>query len=96
MQEDQSGVKNISENWKNIRNPFINFGGNENLSRIDFANIMKVNYLSNLKFIEKNPGDSFFESRAKIINMKSPILKEILKRDTFNFSKAIEKEFLSR
>ena len=96
LEDVLEGLKNISENWDNISSTFINFGGQDNLSRIDFANIMRDTYLTNLRFIEKNPDDSFFESRAKIINMKSPILKEILKRDTFNFSKAIEKEFLSR
>ena len=90
------GVKNISENWENINSTFINFGGNQNLSRIDFVNIIKKNYLRNLKFIEMNPNDSFFESRARIINMNSPILKEILKRDSLNFAKAVEKEFLSK
>ena len=63
---------------------------------IDFANIIKDTYLSNLRFIEKKPKDSFFESRAKIINMKSPILRQILKRDTLNLSNAIENEFLRK
>ena len=96
LEDVLEGVKNISENWENIDNTFINFGGNENLSRIDLATILKENYLSNLKFVEKSPNPSFFKSRARVINMKSPLLKKIIKRETFSLTKAIEKEFLRK
>ena len=94
LEDVLEGVKNISEEWENIENTFINFGGHENLSRINFANILKNNYLSNLRFVEKSPNASFFKSRAQIINMKSPLLNEILKRDTLSLSKAVKKEFM--
>ncbi len=93
LEDVLEGLYKMSESWDEIEHTFVNFGGQENISRLYFAKILKEGRLKNLKFVEKSPDKLFFKSRAKYINMESPILRKILKRQIHTFSMAVEKEF---
>lgn len=87
------GLFNLSNSWDNFNFTFINFGGNANISRYEFTNTIKNLVFKDLKITKKIPPESFFKSRAKIINMESNILSKILGRSLTNFPEAVKKEF---
>lgn len=87
------GLLSLSNKFSLLEEQFINFGGPKNLSRVNFAKILKENHLYNLKYKEIMPKKDFFNSRAKYINMKSPILERIINRKTIDLRSAIKYEF---
>jgi len=93
LEDVVQGVLNLSQNWYKIDNKIINFGGDNLYTRADMAQILKDAYLSDLKIRKIIPDAKFFESRPRVINMKSPILEKLLGCRPFKLSDAVIREF---
>ena len=63
------------------------------ISRIDFAEIIKMYALPRLKFEQTLPAEDFFLKRPKIINMESPYLNQLLSRPANLINEAVRIEF---
>lgn len=87
------GALALAEKWHEIPEQFINFGGPDVLSRIDFTQSICKKCLKKLSFKVIEPNVGFFKNRPRIIAMKSPILSRLLKREARTLSDAIDIEF---
>ena len=86
-------VISLSQKWDNFPYPVINLGGPQMISRIDFAEIIKMYALPRLKFEQTLPAEDFFLKRPKIINMESPYLNQLLSRPANLINEAVRIEF---
>lgn len=88
-----AGALALSEIWDEIPEQFINFGGPQVLSRIDFAECLREIHLHELRFSVKQPDEVFFHNRPRIISMASPVLRRLLSREPHSLSEAVRLEF---
>ncbi len=88
-----NGVLALSAKWGSISQRYINFGGPESISRIDFASILKENALRKLEFTVTEPDETFFTNRPRMINMCSEVLPQILGREQHSLAEAVQIEF---
>jgi dTDP-4-dehydrorhamnose reductase len=89
------GALNLAMNWDNVPEQFINFGGPEVISRINFAECLREVCMHDLRFKVTEPESEFFKNRPRIIAMKSPIFSRLLGRMPHTLSEAAYLEFLS-
>lgn len=89
------GALNLVMNWDNIPEQFINFGGPEVISRINFAECLREVCMHGLRFKVIEPEAEFFKNRPRSIAMKSPIFSRLLGRMPRTLSEAAYLEFLS-
>lgn len=82
------GALALAEHWDETPEQFINFGGPEVLSRVEFAECFQKTYLQHLKFKVTEPDDSFFEHRPRVIAMKSPVFSRLLGRSPHSLCEA--------
>jgi nucleoside-diphosphate-sugar epimerase len=75
-----SAALSLARTWDEVPEPVINFGGPGILSRAEFAAVLRAAALPNLRFIEKDPDESFFCSRPRRIAMLSPVMSRLLRR----------------
>lgn len=87
------GLIVLSKSWHQIDSNIINFGGPNQLSRLEFASKLNKYVFKKLRYTKIEPEKSFFVNRPKIISMRSPILKKMLQREITNLDEAIKKEF---
>lgn len=88
------GALALAQRWDEFPQQVINFGGPEVLSRIDFAECLKHNALSGLRFRVTEPGDEFFKNRPRVIAMSSEILPKLLGRPSRTMAEAARVEFV--
>lgn len=87
------GVIALANNWSDVPQQIINFGGPDVLSRINFAECLKENYLHGLTYQVTKPSEDFFSNRPRVISMKSPIFSQLLGREPRNLKEAVLHEF---
>lgn len=75
-----SGALSLANDWHKLSERVINFGGPEVLSRAEYAEVLRSTVLPDLRFIEKEPDESFFSSRPRKIAMLSPLMNKVLGR----------------
>lgn len=88
-----AGALALSEIWDKIPEQFINFGGPQLLSRIEFAECLREVHMHDLRFSVTQPDELFFHNRPKIIAMASPVLRRLLLREPHSLEKAARIEF---
>lgn len=88
------GALALAKHWDEFPQQIINFGGPEVLSRIDFAECLKRNALSSLRFRVIEPGEEFFKNRPRVIAMSSDILPKLLGRPSRTLAEATRMEFV--
>ena len=89
------GALALAARWDHVPDQFINFGGPQVLSRIDFAECLRASHLHNLRFKVTEPPADFFKNRPRIISMMSPVFPRLLGRPTLNLREAASLEFAS-
>ena len=72
----------------------INCGGPETLSRIEFADIIKM-VLPNLQTKVITPEEKFYQDRPAVVSMRSPLLEKVLGRPAKTIREAVAMEFLN-
>jgi nucleoside-diphosphate-sugar epimerase len=87
------GALALAEHWDDTPEQFINFGGPEVLSRVEFAECLQRDNFQHLQFKVTEPDESFFDKRPRIIAMKSPIFSRLLVRSPRSLCKAACIEF---
>jgi dTDP-4-dehydrorhamnose reductase len=90
------GAFALTDRWKHIPQQFINFGGPQLLSRIEFAETIRESALKNLVFKVSTPDREFFRNRPSVIAMTSPILTSLLQRSPLDLSEAVKLELVPR
>jgi dTDP-4-dehydrorhamnose reductase len=75
-----AGALALAESWREFPETYINFGGPQVLSRVDFAESLRDTIFHDLRFNVIEPDSGFFLNRPRIISMKSPILEKLLRR----------------
>lgn len=83
----------LAQRWSDIPQRFINFGGPEVISRLDFAKLLKDIALPNLIYQAIEPTEEFFKNRPRSIAMRSDILPILLGRSAHTLSDAARIEF---
>lgn len=86
-------IKSIALRWESIKANIINLAGPNLLSRLDLAEIHRRVLWPHLDFESVFPGDDFYQSRPKTINMKSLYLENILGRPPRSIEEAVYMEF---
>lgn len=86
----------LARKWSDFPQRFINFGGPEILSRIDFAEKLKQFALPDLKYNIKTPGEDFFVGRPKSIAMTSPHIGKLLTSHPKTLKAACHLEFADK
>lgn len=84
-------ILSLSRSWDHSQ--IINCGGPENICRSEFAQIVKEELYPDLKINVVRPEEKFYEDRPSVINMKSPLLTNILGRPQRTLREAIRMEF---
>ena len=74
------GLERLSNNWSNISNNAINFGGPEMISRKDVALTLKNVVYENLKYEIIKPKEDFYLARPKYIALDISSFRELLER----------------
>jgi len=87
------GALALAKHWDETPEQFVNFGGPEVLSRVEFAKCLQKIFLQHLKFKVTEPDDTFFENRPRIIAMKSPVFTRLLGRTPSSLFEAARIEF---
>jgi dTDP-4-dehydrorhamnose reductase len=87
------GVIALIKNWDEVHHSFINFGGPETVSRVDFKEIFSKNFVKKIQSRVIEPPSSFFLNRPRIIAMKSPVLGALLGRQARSLNEAMKVEF---
>ena len=88
-----SGALAVAELWDQIPEQFINFGGPQILSRLEFTECLSTVHLNGLQFRASPPSPDFFRSRAQVIAMASPVFARLLGRPPRSLSEAASIEF---
>ena len=86
-------ILNIAADWGVTNNQYINCGGPQLYTRLQFTEILKRIALPTLKFKVTQPPAKFYGDRAPHIDMHSPLLDTILGRKRHTLVEAIELEF---
>lgn len=89
------GVLALAEQWEDTPESIINFGGPQVLSRVDFVECLRANYLKNLRFQVTQPDSNFFINRPRVIAMTSPVLARLLGRTPHSLGEAAQLESAS-
>jgi dTDP-4-dehydrorhamnose reductase len=82
----------LAQHWDEFPQPIINFGGPDVLSRLDFAEILRLHALPQLKYKHVIPSDNFFDNRPRTIAMMSPLLDKLLGRPAHKLADAVRIE----
>ena len=89
-----AGAIALAFRWKEFPQQILNFGGPQNLSRVDFAKeLIECQILSDLQYRIEEPDEVFFNNRPRQINMSSPLLLKLLDRKPTTLAKAAQIEF---
>jgi nucleoside-diphosphate-sugar epimerase len=88
-----SGIHMLLESWNDFPERYINFGGPEILSRVQFVECLKNIAFCNLDYKVSEPPKEFFEQRPRFIAMKSPVFSKLLGRLPLTLSEAAFVEF---
>ena len=86
-------ILNIAADWGVTNNQYINCGGPQLYTRLQFTEILKRIALPTLKFKVTQPPAKFYGDRAPHIDMQSPLLDTILGRKRHTLIEAVELEF---
>ena len=86
-------ILNIAADWCVTNNQYINCGGPQLYTRLQFTEILKRIALPTLKFKVTQPPAKFYGDRAPHIDMHSPLLDTILGRKRHTLIEAVELEF---
>ena len=86
-------ILNIAADWGVTNNQYINCGGPQLYTRLQFTEILKRIALPTLKFKVTQPPAKFYGDRAPHIDMHSPLLDTILGRKRHTLIEAVELEF---
>lgn len=89
------GALALARDWDQVPEQFVNFGGPQILSRVDFAERLREAHLHDLRFKVTEPGAEFFKNRPRVIAMTSPIFARLLGRSPRMLSEAACQEFVS-
>ena len=95
LDDVSEGILSLINKWHIFPQSIINFGGPENLSRLEFAQILKEMVIKNLRYRVSLPDDSFFKNRPRKISMQSNLLENLLGRSTRSLRDAVKVEFSS-
>lgn len=87
------GVYQVVEAWSSLDEQIINFGGPDTLSRVKVAEIYKQEVDDSLSIAVSEPPNGFFDGRAKVIAMRSPILSRLLSGKLTTIRDAMKAEF---
>jgi dTDP-4-dehydrorhamnose reductase len=87
------GALALAMRWEEFPEQFINFGGPEVLSRIDFAVNLKHSVLPSLQYRMIEPNSEFFKNRPRVIAMTSQYFPSLLRRPVRTLPEAIQIEF---
>ena len=79
----------LPSRWKDLNTPFINFCGNELISRVNIAEILKEYCMPNLDYKVLTPPSSFYLARPKTIHMRSLFLENLLTRKPLSLKQMI-------
>lgn len=90
-----SGALALAERWHEIPEQVINFGGQQVLSRVAFAECLREVHLHDLRFKVTEPDADFFRNRPRVIVMKSPFFGRLLGRPPHSLCDAARIEFVS-
>lgn len=90
-----AGALRLAERWKDIPQQVINFGGQQVLSRVEFAECLREAYLHDLRFKVTEPSLDFFKNRPRVVAMTSPVFASLLGRPPRSLRQAIRLEFAS-
>lgn len=82
--------------WDRLDTQFVNVGGPQIISRIEFAETLRRLSLPGLNISVTEPAADFFLSRPRIISMRSPHLVFLLGRQATSFEDAVRIEFNQR
>lgn len=88
-----AGALAVAERWHEIPEQFINFGGPQVLSRVDFAECLRKVHFNGLRFKVTEPGEDFFKNRPRVIAMTSPVFARLLGRRPRRLCEAARMEF---
>jgi dTDP-4-dehydrorhamnose reductase len=83
----------LAEHWDETPEQYINFGGPQVLSRVEFAECLQKAHFEHLQFKITEPSGSFFENRPRVIAMKSPVFSKLLGRPPRSLCEAARIEF---
>ena len=86
------GIVSLCNNWNILESSTINFSGPKLLSRAEFVGAFQ-HYFNKPDIKVTYPGEQFYESRPRIINMESKYFKHLLGRQPHSIAEAIVKEF---
>lgn len=78
----------LARSWDSVGERVINVGGPDVLSRAEFARILRAGILPHLQIVERDPDESFFLSRPRVIAMQSPIMDRLLGRPRLSLQTA--------
>ena len=85
----------LAGSWDEVPERIINFGGQQILSRVDFAKCLQEVYLHDLRFNVTEPDADFFKNRPRVISMSSPVFARLLGRMPRTLNEAARLEFVS-
>ena len=83
----------LAARWSEVPGQFVNVGGPQVLSRIEFAETLRAAALPGLRFTVTEPAADFFTSRPRVIRMRSAILPMLLGREPRKLAEAVTMEF---
>jgi len=83
----------LPDKWDSLNTGVINCCGPETLSRKDFVRYLTKHAFPGLKYKSFNPGVDFFNSRPRVIRMKSKFFYDLLGREPLKIDSAIKKEY---
>ena len=87
-------IISLTNKWDVCEETIINCGGPETLSRIEFADIIKM-VLPNLQTKVITPEEKFYQDRPAVVSMRSPLLEKVLGRPAKTIREAVAMEFLN-
>ena len=87
------GAISLAQRWNEFPHPVINFGGPNVLARKEFAQTLKDCVVPSLQYRIVEPDMKFFLNRPRVIQMKSPLLRQILGRTAHSLKEAAKVEF---
>lgn len=85
-------ILSIKEKWELFEHSIINICGPEVLSRVDLVEIFNNSVNNKVQYKINQPGEEFYISRPKTIEMKSLYLEKLLNRKTTSIRDAYKLE----
>ena len=89
------GLLALAEQWDYVPEQAINFGGPQVLSRVDFAECLRLACYHELRVKVTEPDVDFFKNRPRVIAMTSPVFARLLGRQPHTLYEAARLEFAS-